>query len=163
MGSFKKGNKAGVQFSSTYQPKKPGRKPALYKQLVSMIGYSFKCELSREDFLKIQAWMLERTLAELKAIGQDPQTPAWIVTMVSAMMNDVKEGKQDAIDKIYDRLWGKAVQPIAAEVEVQETINLESITDEQLELLGEIIHRSSAFNSEQDGRQTTEKNSSTDQ
>lgn len=159
MAGFKKGNQVGVQFTSTYQPKNPGRKPALYKQLVAMVGYKFKCELSREDFMKIQAWMLERTLAELKAIGQDPASPAWIVTMVSAMMNDVKEGKQDAIDKIYDRLWGKSVQPIAAQMEVEKTISLENVSDDELELLGDIIHRSTAVN----GQQTTETDSGTNQ
>lgn len=141
MGKFETGNKAGQKFSSERQPKKNGRKPALYKQLAAMVGKQVKLELSREDFIKIQRWVLERTKSELQAIAKDPETPIFMLNLVTAIVGDVQNGKYDTIERTYDRLWGKAIQPtqMTGDVQLESTYNLTELSDEEINRLGEIM------------------------
>ena len=70
MAQFEKGNTVGNRFDSDNQPKKNGRKPALYNQLKKLTGKQVKHELSKEDYFKIIQYLMERTPAELKTIMQ---------------------------------------------------------------------------------------------
>lgn len=134
-----KGNKLGKQFSSEYQPAKNGRKPAIYKQLAAMIGHTIKLELTHQDYLKIHGWLLERTVEELKQIARDPQTQTWMLTWISAIMNDIKEGKTESVSKIYDLIWKRNETPM---VEINNNnINLKGLTNEELDAIGEIIEK----------------------
>ena len=138
---FEKGIRPKHLFSSTNQPKRNGRKPALYKQLTALTGSNkITIELSREDFTHIQQWLLERNKSELERIAKDPKTPIFIMNMITAIGNDVKSGNFGTIERVLERLFGKP--KISAEIEGSiktiQTLDLSGLTDEELEVLGKI-------------------------
>ena len=123
MGKFQKGNTTGKEhrFSSTNQPKKNGRKPALYNQLRKITGKQFKTDLSKEDYFKIIQYLMERTPTELKSIlanakEEDGVTPVWVLNIISAINSDIRYGRTTTIDSIFDRIFGKATQKIDGDV-----------------------------------------------
>lgn len=141
MGQFKKGNTIGKEyrFSSENQPKKNGRKPALYNQLRKLTGKHVKQELSKEDYYKIIQYLLERTPAELKLIIEnakqdDGTTPVWVLSIISAIQSDLRYGRTRTIDSIFDRLFGKATQPVESDVNanVTNTMDLSNLTTDEL-------------------------------
>ena len=134
------------QFSSTNQPKKNGRKPALYKQLTKMMGvHKISIDLSKEDFSRLQQWILERNKIELERIAKDPNTPIFLVNMVTAIVQDIKGGSYGTIERTYERIFGKP--KITADIESggkplnQHThqLDLSNLADEDLAVLGKII------------------------
>jgi len=143
---FQKGYKPPHQFSSTHQPAKKGRKPAIYKQLTAqMESNKIAIELSREDFNHLQQWVLERNKVELQRIVNSPQTPVFLVNMVSAIIADTKSGNFGTIERILERLFGKP--KITADIEsggkpLNETthvLDLSNLTDKELELIGKLV------------------------
>lgn len=140
---FKKGNKYGKVFTSTNQPKKTGRKPSVYKQVAAILGEKFKIELSKEDFFKIQQWLLEMPMMKLKDIIKDPETPSFIAVHISAIMSDAKNGKTDSVERIYDRLYGRASQPIDidGDINVKKDYDVTAYTDDELEMMAQMIEK----------------------
>lgn len=121
MAQFEKGNNFGNRFTSDNQPKKNGRKPALYKQLKELTGKKVDFELSKEDYFKVIRYLMERTPAELKIImqnAQDPKgtTPIWVINIISAINSDIRYGRTYTIDSLFDRIFGKSTQPIEGDL-----------------------------------------------
>lgn len=122
--SFEKGNTLGNRFTSENQPKrKNGRKPSLYKQLKEMTGKKVGYELEKEDFFNIIRFVMEQdseTLEGLITIDNprtggkmlNPKTPVWLVSIVSAINADAKYGRTTTVEMVFDRIFGKSVQPI---------------------------------------------------
>lgn len=142
---FKQGNTKGNRFSSTNQPKKNGRKPALYTQLLKMVGKKVTLDLSREDFNKINQWVLERNKAELQAIMLNPDTPAFMLSLISAIVSDIKNGKNAAVEAIFDRVYGRARQTTDITTNGKEigaqSVDLSSLSDQELAVIGEILKK----------------------
>ena len=107
-----------TRFSSTNQPKNNGRKKSLYHQFKEM-AKSNDTPLSREDFCKIVNHLLEQPVSELKKIASEQDTPVWVVSIVRAILTDASSGVMRTLDTLFDRLFGKAVQPTKDEVSVQ--------------------------------------------
>jgi hypothetical protein len=122
---FQPGNVVGVRFSATRQPKKTGRKPTLYKQLFKTTSKRVEVEMSKEDYYKILSYLIERTPGELKVIAKSEQTPLWISNIISAIFKDVKAGRINTLNIIFDRLFGKPTQIIEGEIESTVNHNIE--------------------------------------
>lgn len=122
MALFEKGNKVGNRFTSDNQPKNSGRKPALYKKLKELTGKKVDYELSKEDYYKVIRYLMERTPGELKKILENAKddangsTPVWVLNVISAINSDIRYGRTTTIDSIFDRLFGKASQPIEGDI-----------------------------------------------
>lgn len=100
------------RFSSTRQPANPGRKPSLFNHIKRLVGVEATAELSREDYYRLIGCLLERPLEDLKRLATDPKTPVWIVGIVRAIVKDAQAGRMNTIDSLFDRLFGKASQPL---------------------------------------------------
>lgn len=136
--AFEKGNKIGKQFSSENQPKKNGRKPSLYKKLKDLDGKKVDFELSKEDYYNIIRYLMERTPGELKRIVENARDdingtiPVWVINIISAIQFDIRYGRMNTIDSIFDRIFGKAIQPVDAEI--TSNVKNEVLTEEQIKL-----------------------------
>ena len=111
-GEFEHIRGKGNRFSSTNQPANPGRKPSLYNHIKKLLGSEANAELSKEDYYKLMACLLERSLDDLKKLATDKNTPVWIVNIVTAILKDAKAGRMNTLDSLFDRLFGKASQPL---------------------------------------------------
>jgi len=129
---FKTGNKFGRKFSPTWQPRNNGRKKSLYKNLAK------QTELSREDFISVVRYIMERTPDELDKLIKDStgkpnkETPVWIINLISAIYADIKKGQLKTLSKLFDRLFGKPTIAVEAGVHRSDNVSISSITDEEL-------------------------------
>ena len=122
-----KGNTLGNRFTSENQPKKNGRRPSLYKQLKKLTGKTVGFELDKEDYYSIIRFLMEQdseTLEKLivtvdPATGKkimNPKTPIWVVSICSAINADAKYGRTNTVEMVFDRVFGKAVQPVTGDI-----------------------------------------------
>lgn len=153
---FEQGNNVGRQFTRERQPAKNGRKPAIYKQLAAMVGKQVNLTLSKEDFLKLQHWILERTKNELQQIIKDPETPIFMSAMIAAVVGDMNNGSYSTIERTYERLFGSAKQTIEATTTIETKYNLANLSDEELNGIGAIIAKTT-------GNDKPEQNSGSNQ
>lgn len=110
---MQKGNKSGRKFSKDNQPTKNGRKPSRIKQLIASFKVDAEHEsMSREDAFKIYGYLLSCTKTQIETILRSPDLPFAIVLQIRAMFEDAKNGRADTVDKIFDRIYGKANQPM---------------------------------------------------
>lgn len=141
---FQKGNTVGNRFSATNQPKKKnGRKPSVYKTIATIVGEKFKLEMTKSDFYHIQQWLLEQPLEKLKYMYKDPETPTFMKVHISALTTDIKNGNTKSVQEIYDRLYGRATQPVEmdASLEVEKEYDLSSVTDTELKYMAELMEK----------------------
>lgn len=141
MALFEKGNNKGNRFSSDNQPKNPGRKPSVYKYIRDITGKKVAPEMSKEDYYKIIRFLMESTPEELEGLvmGKDKKpnkkTPIWVLNVVSAINSDIRYGRTSTVEMLFDRVFGKATQPIEGDLNAQVTnnsIDLSALTTEEL-------------------------------
>ena len=141
---FEKGNTLGNRFSSTNQPKKNGRKPKMYKQLKEMIGKAVGYTLEQEDYYNIIRFLMEQDLETLDRFikvkdpktGQNvlnPKVPIWVFNIVTAINTDVRYGRTNTVEMLFDRVFGKAVQTVQGDIITNGKQPTDEMTDEELE------------------------------
>lgn len=108
----------GREFSSTYQPANRGRKKSVFAQLKEQVKATQGVCISRDDCYKLCAMLIEQPIDNLKEIYKDPPSPAWVVSVVGAIMTDIKLGRMVTVDSLFDRFFGKATQPTDNKTEV---------------------------------------------
>ena len=96
----------GRLFSSTNQPANKGRKKSVFNQIRDKVYAEEGLRLSREDCYKLCASLIELPVEELKTIYKDPTSPAWVVSIVGAILNDIKFGRMFTVDSLFDRFFG---------------------------------------------------------
>ena len=100
----------GKKFSKDYQPTNR-RKASLFKMLADVIGeQEMEVSFTKEDFYKCYQYLIELTKEELKGIISNPMTPIWMISVASAIVTDAKSGSSQTIEKMFDRLFGRAAQ-----------------------------------------------------
>lgn len=140
MALFEKGNKMGNRFTSDNQPPKErvGRKPSVYKYIKTLTGVKVNPEMSKEDYLKVIRYLMERSSEELEPLvkGADnkvnPKTPIWVVNIISAINSDIRYGRTSTVEMLFDRVFGKSTQNIDGNIEVASTIDLSVLSTDEL-------------------------------
>lgn len=79
---------------------------------------------SREEIYKVIQHIYESSPAELEPLMKDPDnpskpnpdTPIWVLNIIAAINNDIRYGRTSTIEMLFDRVFGKASQPIEGEI-----------------------------------------------
>ena len=103
---FEKGNKFGNRFSSTYQPKKNGRKPRLY----TIARKSYGIDVA--EFRAVVLFLMQCTKKELEAVMDDDNTPVWVINIAQAIRKDMGIGRLSVLPELLDRVFGKPSQAV---------------------------------------------------
>lgn len=101
----------GNRFSSTNQPKKNGRKPSAYKELLKHIEECGGAPLSKDEFNRLTLQIINMPLPALIELEKDEALPIWLKTYIRGYITDLKEGVTRTMDNSLDRMYGKATQP----------------------------------------------------
>lgn len=56
--------------------------------------------------------LITLTFSELKALEQNEETPSLIKNYIRAIITDMNAGRTSTVDKIVERLYGKAIQRV---------------------------------------------------
>lgn len=143
MALFEKGNKMGHRFTSDNQPKRKGRgKFSVLSYIRQTTGKKVDPQSSKEEILKVIQHIYESSPAELEPLMKDPNdptkpnanTPMWVLNVIAAINTDMRYGRTSTIEMLFDRVFGKATQPIEADVnaKVTNTVDLSVLTTEEL-------------------------------
>lgn len=143
MARFEKGNKQGNRFTSDNQPKRKGRgKFSVLSYIRQTTGKKVDPQSSKEEILKVIQHIYESSPAELEPLMKDPNdptkpnanTPMWVLNVIAAINTDMRYGRTSTIEMLFDRVFGKATQPIEADVNAQvtNTVDLSVLTTEEL-------------------------------
>lgn len=110
--------KYGNKFSSTNQPKNPGRKKSQLKDFVKT------CNISSSDVMKVfQHLIFGSTVEELKELvkpANQGSQPVIVILLVKAFLEDMKNGTLREVNTVLDRVLGKPVQQLTIENAVSE-------------------------------------------
>lgn len=110
--------KYGNKFSSTNQPKNPGRKKSQLKDFVKT------CNVSSSDVIKVfQHLIFGSTVEELKELvkpANQGSQPVIVILLVKAFLEDMKNGTLREANTVLDRILGKPVQQLTIENAVSE-------------------------------------------
>lgn len=110
--------KYGNKFSSTNQPKNPGRKKSQLKDFVKT------CNVSSSDVIKVfQNLIFGSTVEELKELvkpANQGKQPVIVILCVKAFLEDMKNGTLREVNTVLDRILGKPVQQLSIENTVSE-------------------------------------------
>ena len=110
--------KYGNKFSSTNQPKNPGRKKSQLKDFVKT------CNVSSSDVIKVfQHLIFGSTVEELKELvkpANQGNQPVIVILLVKAFLADMKNGSLREANTVLDRILGKPVQQLTIENAVSE-------------------------------------------
>lgn len=99
----------GKKFSKDYQPDR--RKLSLFRMLANIIGeQELDVSFTKEDFYKCYQYIIELNEEQIMHVIADPQTPIWMVSVAKAIVVDAKTGSSQTIEKMFDRLFGRAAQ-----------------------------------------------------
>lgn len=101
----------GKLFSKTNQPANRGRKKSVYNELIEKVKVEEGICLSREDCYKLCATLINLPISKLKELAKDETSAAWVVSIISAILTDIKLGRTVTVDSLFDRFFGKATQP----------------------------------------------------
>lgn len=95
-------------------------------------------------------YLMERTPGELTKILENAKdsngsTPVWVINIISAINSDIRYGRTMTIDSIFDRLFGKASQPIEGDINANlsgsVTPDLSSLSNEDLLKYNELLEK----------------------
>jgi len=105
--------KNGKKFSKEYQPANRGRKRSLINQILQdyKLDNGGK-ELSKEDSYKLIEAVLNMTGKEMQALSENPDTPAWLISIASAVAADIRRGQIATVEKVWNRIFGYPKQDL---------------------------------------------------
>lgn len=142
MALFEKGNKQGNRFTSENQPKRKGRgKFSVLNYIQQTTGKKVDPQSSKEEILKVIRHIYESSPAELEPLLKDPadphkpnpNTPMWVLSIISAANTDMRYGRTSTIEMLFDRVFGKATQTIEGEINAKvNPVDLSVLTTEEL-------------------------------
>ena len=69
-------------------------------------------EISKEDALKLMTKVLMSSKADLEAMARNADLPIAIACQIKAIVTDMQNGRTDTVDRLFDRLYGKSIQPM---------------------------------------------------
>lgn len=105
--------KYGNKFSSTNQPKNPGRKKSQLKDFIKTYN------VSSSDVIKVfQHLIFGSTVEELKELvkpANQGKQPVIVILLVKAFLEDMKNGTLKEANTVLDRILGKPTQMLQIE------------------------------------------------
>ena len=106
--------KNGKRFSSTYQPAKRGRRPDIIKKLK---GYG----CSESDIKRLLEEIVFKDKKGAEDLLRDVELPIIALTYLKGLIKDMNNGRVDVLEKVLDRIYGKAAQRQEVEANVTGT------------------------------------------
>lgn len=129
---FQRGNQCGTatRFTANNQPANRGRKKRIYSKVLK----DPQNKLSAEEFREVLHALLEMSVQELKQILSGDGVPVWIITVINALLSDVKRGRIYVLTFLLDQVFGKPTETLEVQQEINlvNTYNFSNLTADEL-------------------------------
>jgi hypothetical protein len=120
-----------------------GRPKNMFRKVMEEVDKSLRIRMTKQDVVDVVAMVNSMTVADIRVVAMDSQTPAFISVIANAILGDIKNGEMKNSQFMIEFQHGKASQAIQLETNVKEDIlNPKLLTDEQIrERLSQIRER----------------------
>ena len=120
-----------------------GRPKNMFRKVMEEVDKSLRIRMTKQDVVDVVAMVNSMTVADIRMIAMDSQTPAFISVIANAILGVIKNGEMKNSQFMIEFQHGKASQAIQIETNVKEDIlNPKLLTDEQIrERLSQIRER----------------------
>jgi len=120
-----------------------GRPKNMFRKVMEEVDKSLRIRMTKQDVVDVVAMVNSMTVADIRVVAMDSQTPAFISVIANAILGDIKNGEMKNSQFMIEFQHGKASQAIQIETNVKEDIlNPKLLTDEQIrERLSQIRER----------------------
>ena len=86
-------------------------------KLADMVQRDFGLKLTKGDKFQIIESMLEKSNEELQLIIDDTTSPVFMVSIATAIKNDISQKRINTVESIFDRVFGRPKQTQAIDPE----------------------------------------------
>lgn len=120
-----------------------GRPKNMFRKVMEEVDKSLRIRMTKQDVVDVVAMVNSMTVADIRIVAMDSQTPAFISVIANAILGDIKNGEMKNSQFMIEFQHGRASQAIQIETNVKEDIlNPKLLTDEQIrERLSQIRER----------------------
>ncbi len=110
-----------------------GRPKGMIKKVIEEVGDAFHVKLTKSDVVTVAASINSMSVAEIKRIAMDIQTPGFIAVIANAILGDIKNGEMKNTQFLLEFQHGKANQAITNEVTIREdTLDPRLLSDDEI-------------------------------
>lgn len=130
-----------IQPGETRNPN--GRPKNMFRQVMESVDKSLRIRMSKQDVVDVVAMVNSMSVADIRVVASDSNTPAFIAVVANAILGDIKNGEMKNSQFMIEFQHGKASQALHFETTVKEDVlNPKLLTDEQIrERLSQIRER----------------------
>ena len=86
-------------------------RPEIVK-LLNSLNINLSVQLSKQDTANLLACLLTCNESQLQALLKNPKVPVVIKTVIKRMMEDMKLGNIDTVERLWDRIFGKGAMQL---------------------------------------------------
>lgn len=86
-------------------------RPEIVK-LLNSLNINLSVQLTKQDTANLLACLLTCNESQLQALLKNPKVPVVIKTVIKRMMEDMKLGNIDTVERLWDRIFGKGAMQL---------------------------------------------------
>ena len=109
-GRFKKGHSGNPEKMFKVRPEGAGRKPSKFRQILETLKAKYNETMTAEDFRRTVMFLMSMNKNELIDFAKSKDTPVALLVVASAIAGDIENKQLGNLDKLMDRMFGKAIQ-----------------------------------------------------
>lgn len=110
-----------------------GRPKSVFKQVMEGVDESLKIKMTKSDVADVIAFVNSLTIADIRKVAQDANTPGFISVIANGILGDIKNGEMKNTQFMIEFQHGKASQALAIEQTIKnDTINPKIMTDDEI-------------------------------
>jgi hypothetical protein len=110
-----------------------GRPKGMIKKVIDEVGDALNVKLTKSDVVTLAASINSMSVAEIKRIAMDVQTPGFIAVIANGILGDIKNGEMKNTQFLLEFQHGKANQAVTTEVTIkEETLDPRLLSDEEI-------------------------------
>jgi len=87
-----------------------GRPKKVFNQMTEMIDSTYKIQITKAQKIQVIERLLEMPVNELTKLSTLSETPAFILCISNAILKDIKAGRINTVETIFDRIFGRPHQ-----------------------------------------------------
>jgi hypothetical protein len=120
-----------------------GRPKSVIKEVMKNLDEQYRLRMSKPEVVKVMTYISSLSVADLKRLVADTNTPGFMAVMASSILGDINNGELKNTAFMLEFEHGKSTQRIEQDLSIHnDTVNPKLLSDDQIrQRLSEIRER----------------------
>jgi hypothetical protein len=120
-----------------------GRPKSVIKEVMKNLDEQYRLRMSKPEVVKVMTYISSLSVADLKRLVADSNTPGFMAVMASSILGDINNGELKNTAFMLEFEHGKSTQRIEQDLSIHnDTVNPKLLSDDQIrQRLSEIRER----------------------